>query len=305
MSEKASNKFSFVGHFKLFGIISLLLCSIGLAGIILSFFGVSAFNFDLEFVGGVKMDIELGTTVDRSVQDNVSKIFKEVAGVNASVTTSGNSGTAVTVKTVEISSELRQQAFDKVSEAYGADKVTLLETEYVSASVGNDLKRSAFLSSILAGILILIYITIRFEFRSGLAALLCLVHDVLVILGFYVVFRFPMDMTFIAAVLTIIGYSINATIVVFDRIRENYKLQGNGGDFAACVDKSIWQTMRRSIGTTITTLLPIIFILILGVSSIRIFAVPLVIGIVAGGYSSTCISGPLWNKLKGIGAKNK
>ncbi len=305
MFENASKKFSFVGHFKLFGIISILLCTVGLAGIILSFFGVSAFNFDLEFVGGVKMDIELGTPVDRGVQDEIAAIFKDIAGVNASVTTSGDSGTAVTVKTVEISSELRQEAFDKVAEAYGADKVSILKTEYVSATVGNDLKRSAFLSSILAGILILIYISIRFEFRSGLAALMCLLHDVLVILGFYVVFRFPMDMTFIAAVLTIIGYSINATIVVFDRVRENYTLQGNGGDFAACVDKSIWQTLRRSIGTTITTLLPIIFILFLGVSSIRIFAIPLVIGIVAGGYSSTCIAGPLWNKLKGIGSKSK
>ena len=116
-------------------------------------------------------------------------------------------------------------------------------------------------------------------------------------LAFFVVFRIPVNMTFIAAALTIIGYSINATIVVFDRIRENYKRLG--GEFAMIVDRSIWETMRRSVGTTITTLIPVILIIILGVTSIRIFAIPLTVGIIAGGYSSTCLAGPLWNILKG------
>lgn len=303
MFEKASKNFSFVGHFKLFGIISIILCSIGLAGIILSCFGVSAFNFDIEFVGGVKMDMELGVPVTQAVQDDIAAIFKDVAGVTAGVTTSGDSGTGVTVKTVEISSELRQHAFDAVAEKYGEENVVMLGTRYVSATVGNDLKRSALISALIACALILVYISFRFEFRSGLAAIVCLLHDVLIMLSLFVVFKIPMNMTFIAAALTIIGYSINATIVVFDRVRENYRHQGNGGDFAACVDKSVWQSMRRSIGTTITTLLPIVLILILGVSSIRVFAIPLVIGVVAGGYSSTCIAGPLWNKLKGSKAK--
>ena len=295
MSE---NKFSFVGHFKTFAIISIILCSIGLLGIILNFFGVNSFNFDTEFKGGVKMDIELGTTVTREIQADVMKIYSDVAGVTASVSTSGDSGTAVSVKTVEISSELRQEIFDKIAEKYGADKVELLGTQYVSATVGSDLKKSAILSTLIACALILVYITIRFEFRSGVAAIACLLHDVLVMLSLFVIFRIPMNMTFIAAALTIVGYSINATIVVFDRVRENYKRQGNNGDFSAVVDKSIWQTMRRSIGTTVTTLLPILLILILGVSSIRIFALPLVIGVISGGYSSTCIAGPLWNLMK-------
>jgi SecD/SecF fusion protein len=115
-----------------------------------------------------------------------------------------------------------------------------------------------------------------------------------------------MNMTFIAAILSIIGYSINATIVVFDRVRENYKRAGGVGDFGAIVDKSIWQTMMRSVGTTITTLLPIIFILIMGVTSIRIFAIPLLIGILCGGYSSVCIAGNMWNLMKGgKGKKSK
>lgn len=299
MFDFSNKTFSFVGKFKIFAAISIILCSIGLFGIIASFFGVPAFNYDIDFVGGVTMDIELGTTVDRTVQEDIASIYKDIAGVTASVTTSGNSGTAVLVKTVEIPSETRQEIFNAIAEKYGEDKVVLNETNYVSAAVGNDLKRSAFLSTLIACALILVYITIRFELRSGLAAIICLLHDVLVMVGFFVIFRIPMNMTFIAAALTIIGYSINATIVVFDRVRENYKLQGSRGDFAAVVDKSIWQSMRRSIGTTITTLLPVIFIIIIGVTSIRIFALPLMVGIIAGGYSSTCIAGPIWNLMRG------
>lgn len=296
MFEKFSKTFSFVKHFKLFAAISILLCLAGIVGLVLQACGVPAFNMDLDFIGGVSMEMELGVDVTRDVQNQVESIYSEVAGVSANVTTSGNSGTAVTVKTVELSSEVREEIFDRVAQEFSGAE--LISTDYVSASVGSDLKRSAFISAILAAVLILVYISIRFEFRSGLAAILCLVHDILVILCFFMIFRIPMNMTFIAAALTIIGYSINATIVVFDRIRENYKRQG-GGDFAAVVDQSIWQSMRRSLGTTLTTLLPVIFILILGVSSIRIFALPLLIGIISGGYSSTCIAGPLWNLMKG------
>jgi preprotein translocase SecF subunit len=299
MFDNSSKNFSFVGKFKIFATISIILCTIGLAGVILTFFGVPAFNFDIDFAGGVTMEFELGTEVTRQVQDDIAKIFKDVAGVSANVTTSGNSGTSVLVKTVEIESETREELFDKIAEKFGEDKVELLSSEYVSASVGNDLKRSALLSTLIACALILVYITIRFEFRSGIAAIICLLHDVLIMLAFLIISRLPVNMTFIAAALTIVGYSINATIVVFDRIRENRKLQRGRGDFAACVDESIWQSMRRSIGTTITTLLPVILIIIFGVTSVRIFALPLMVGIIAGGYSSTCIAGPLWNKFKG------
>ncbi|MEF9971336.1 MAG: protein translocase subunit SecF [Oscillospiraceae bacterium] len=305
MFEKAAKKFSFVGHFKLFGIISIILFAIGFVSVILTLFGVPAFNLDLDFVGGVSMEMELGTEVTRQVQESIEDIYQEVAGVTANVSTSGNSGTAVIVKTVEIPSAQREEIFNKVAELYGKDKTVLLNSGFVSANVGNDLKRSAFLASILAAILILVYITIRFELRSGLAAIICLLHDVMVMLSFFVIFRIPMNMTFIAAALTIIGYSINATIVVFDRVRENYKRQGGTGDFVEVVDRSIWQTMRRSIGTTLTTLMPVVLIIILGVTSIRIFALPLMVGILAGGYSSTCLAGPIWCKLKTIGKGGK
>lgn len=299
MNENNSKNFSFVGKFKIFAVISIILCSIGLAGVVLTAFGVPAFNFDIDFAGGVTMEMELGTEVTRQVQDDIAAIYKDVAGVTANVTTSGNSGTSVSVKTVEIDSEQREEIFDKIAEKYGEDNVVLSSSGYVSASVGNDLKRSALLSTLLACALVLIYISIRFELRSGITAIICLLHDVLIMLAFLVITRLPVNMTFIAAALTIVGYSINATIVVFDRIRENRKRQCGRGDFGACVDESIWQSMRRSIGTTITTLLPVILIIIFGVTSVRIFALPLMVGIIAGGYSSTCIAGPIWNKLKG------
>lgn len=293
-----NKKFSFVKKFKLFSIISIVLCTVGLVGVILSAFGVPALNLDFDFVGGVVMEIELGEQVTEDMQDSISAVFEDVAGVSANITVSGNSGTAVTIKTLEISSEERQEIFKQIAEMYGTDKVLLLSTDYASAAIGNDLKRSALLSVLLASLLILVYITIRFEFRSGIAAIVCLLHDVLIMMSVFVIFRIPMNMTFIAAALTIIGYSINATIVVFDRIRENRKIHGVKNDFGAIVDMSIWQSMRRSLGTTITTLLPILLIIFLSVSSIRVFAIPLMVGVIAGGYSSTCIAGPLWNKLR-------
>lgn len=295
MFEKASKSFSFVKKFKLFAIISVIICAVGLGGLILQMFGVPVFNMGLDFVGGVTMEIELGAEVDRDVQEEIESIFEELSGTAASVTTSGNSGTAVTVKTTEISSEQREEIFAAVKARFS--EASLISTDFVSASVGNDLKRSALIALSLAAVLILAYITIRFEFKSGIAAILCLIHDVLAILCFFILFRIQINMTFIAAALTIIGYSINATIVVFDRIRENKSRTGES--FETVVDMSIWQSMRRSIGTTITTMLPVIIILVMGVSSIRVFAIPLLVGIIAGGYSSTCLAGPLWNLLKG------
>lgn len=299
-SSAEEKRLPFVGKFKITGLISILLCIVGLVSVIALIFGKSFFNLDLDFVGGVTMQYELGTEVTREVSDNIADIITETTGVRPSaVNKSGNGGTTVTVKMTEIDSEARDSVFKAVSDAYGEDNVELLSSDYVSASVGKDITRAAFVASALAALLILVYITIRFEFRSGLAAVICLIHDLLVMLSVYVIFQISMNMNFIAAALTIIGYSINATIVVFDRIRENYKKVGGQGNFERIVDLSVTQTMRRSIGTTLTTLMPVLLLVILGVSSIRNFAVPIMVGVIAGGYSSCCIAGPLWCKLKG------
>ena len=288
--------FSFTRHTKLFFILSAVLICAGLVGLLLSVFGVkNVFNFDIDFVGGTTFQFELDQEVDKSVTDRVGEIFADTLGRQASsVTSTGTNG--VRIKTLELSDTEVEAVRDAIVEVYHVDIEKGYQVERVSASVGKDLTRAAFLASGLAVVLILIYIAIRFEFRSGLAAVLALVHDLLVMLSVYVIFRVPFNINFIAAALTILGYSINATIVVFDRIRENRKLM-NTGSFAEVVDKSIWDTMSRSINTTVTTLIVMLALLILGVDSIRNFALPICIGILCGCYSSVCISGPLWNLL--------
>lgn len=290
--------FSFTKHFKLFGIISLIMISVGLVSLILTVCGVSGlFNFDIDFVGGTTFEFQLPSTVDKTVTDRAASIFEEVTGKKASsVTSSGTNG--LRIKALELTDEQVEAVQNAIAEAYNVNIQNGFQVERVSSSVGKDLSKAAFTASIVAVALILVYIGFRFEFRSGLAAICALVHDLLVMLSMYVIFRIPFNINFIAAALTILGYSINATIVVFDRIRENRKSMRTG-NFGEIVDASIWDTMTRSINTTITTLVVMVMLLILGVSSIRNFALPICIGIICGCYSSVCISGPLWNKLNG------
>lgn len=291
--------FSFIGNFKITSIIAAVFVSVGLIGLILLPFGVQLFNFDIDFVGGTTMQYEMRVPVTAEVTADVAAIVEEVSGqAVSSVTKAGDSGTQVVIKTHELDSETRDAIFDAVAEKYGLEITDCIKSDYVSASVGSDLRNKAIKASLIAVVLILLYITIRFEFRSGIAAIVALVHDLLVMLSMYIIFQIPFNMNFIAAALTILGYSINATIVVFDRIRENKKKEmGKKTTFAAIVDKSIHQTMSRSLNTTFTTLVVMVCLLILGVSSIRNFAAPICVGVICGCFSSVCISGPVWNRL--------
>ena len=290
--------FSFTKNFKFISIIAALFVIVGLVGLLLLPFGVQLFNFDIDFVGGTTMQFDLHTPVTAEITSDVAAVVQEVSGKPASsVTKAGDSGTQVVIKSLELDSETRDAIFDALAEKYGMQDTDNLKSDYVSASVGSDLRNKAIKASLIAVALILVYITIRFEFRSGIAAIIALVHDLLVMLSMYIIFRIPFNMNFIAAALTIFGYSINATIVVFDRIRENRKKEmgKRGVSFADIVDKSIHQTMTRSLNTTITTLVVMVMLLILGVSSIRNFAAPICVGVIAGCFSSVCLSGPLWN----------
>ena len=173
----------------------------------------------------------------------------------------------------------------------------------VSAEVSDSLKRTAVISAAVAIVLMLIYIAIRFEGRASIAAIICLAHDIIIMLLAYNIFRIPVSSTIIAAILTILGYSINATIVIFDRIRENRRNLSSTYTFEDAADSGIKSTIWRSLNTTITTLLTIGLIYFLGVTSIKNFALPLIVGIVAGVYSSVCLSGNIWVALKKIGKK--
>ena len=299
-ADSLNRRIGFVSKGRITAVISVVLCITAIVSLILLPFGVNLFNLDIDFAGGVVIEYDIGQTVTSEISSQVSDMVMEKTGVRPSaVVRAGDRGTIVNIRIQELTTEERDSIGKGLTELYGADNVKLESSNFVSASVGRDITKAAFITSIVAAVLILVYITIRFEIRSGLAAVICLLHDLMVMLSCYVIFRIQLNMNFIAAALTIIGYSINATIVVFDRIRENVKRTGGHEDFAAVVDRSITQTLRRSLGTTLTTMLPIIFLLILGVDSLRNFALPILVGVISGCYSSVCVAGPLWNLLKG------
>lgn len=292
--------FSFVKHFKLFLVISAILVVVGVVGLVTLPFGMNLFNMDVDFLGGVTMTFDMGEAVDTAAVEDIAKDVLD--SKLSSVTTAGTEGTQVVVKSLYVENEVRDDLVQALEETY--PNVTVVSSSSVSASVSNDLRNSAILSAVVAVLCMLVYIAIRFDFSSGLAAVVALCHDLLVMLSCYIIFRIPFNVNFIAAALTILGYSINATIVVFDRARENQRANPRA-DFRDVMDKSIWQTMSRSINTTLTTLLPIVLILIMGVTSIRNFCWPLFVGVVAGCYSSVCISGNVWVRLKGKKLRKK
>ncbi len=178
----------------------------------------------------------------------------------------------------------------------GTVPVEVLAESRIGASISGEIKRSAIIATVIAVILMLLYITVRFEFRSAIAAVLCLIHDIIIVVATYAVFGIPVSSNIIAVMLTILGYSINATIVLFDRVRENRKKMGKT-DFGTIINISSRQSLMRSINTTITTLLTIGMVYALGVHSIKEFALPLIVGIVAGLYSSVFLSGSFWYTL--------
>lgn len=288
--------FSFVKHFKIFLIVAVIFMATGIVGLVTLPFGVNLFNMDVDFLGGMTMTYDLGEKADTEAVESLAKeVLEEKL---SSVTTAGNEGTQVVIKSLFVPMETRDELTAAIQENYeGAE---IVSSSSVSASVSEDLRNSAVISALVAVLCMLVYIGIRFDFRSGLAAVIALCHDLLVMLSAYIIFRLPFNVNFIAAALTILGYSINATIVVFDRARENAKANPKA-DFADVMDRSIWQTLTRSINTTVTTLLTITMVIIMGVTSIRNFCWPLFIGIVAGCYSSVCISGNVWVRLKRIG----
>ena len=207
-------------------------------------------------------------------------------------------GTEVIIKLLEIDTVTRDAVCNILAAEYGLDLTNdLMGVSNVGASVSADLRNAAIVASLIAILLMLVYISIRFEILSGLAAVICLAHDVFVMFAIYSLLQIPLNGTMIAAILTILGYSINATIIVFDRIRENVKLH-NKDKFEDNVDASVKQTLTRSLNTTITTLFTIGLVYIFGVDSIKQFALPIIAGIIAGLFSSVCLAGNLWALLK-------
>ena len=275
---------------------SLILIAISIGSLF-----INGLNFGIDFIGGTIVTIELNTPFETSD----AKALIEEFDSSADVTYAGEAKTQVIISTKkDLSTEERQALFSKFQEKYNLADTDLLSIDTVSPSIGEEMANSAMIAAGVALLLMLVYITFRFEFLFGLAAIIALAHDLIVVLGVYSIFQIQVNSPLIAAMLTILGYSINDTIVVFDRIRENRPKFGKY-DFASLVDTSVTQTLRRSINTSFTTLLAISALYIFGVPAVQDFALPLIVGIVCGTYSSIFVASTLWCKFKEFQASKK
>lgn len=299
------HRFSIVKKFPIFLVISLILVAPGLVGLVTLPFGLNLFNMDVDFVGGTSLTFDLHTEVTSDISGtDIPKLVKDASGVApSSVQKTGDDGESVLIKCTELDNE-QQKAI--VNAMHGQYDINDEETEIKdnNATLGREAQNKALTAALIAVVLMLLYITFRFELMSGLAAVTCLVHDLLVVLSAYIILQIPFNTQFIAVALTILGYSINASIIVFDRIRENRKF-ARRESFEEIVENSLWQTMGRTINTSITTLLTVGMIFIFGVTSLRQFTLPLIVGIAAGAYSSIFLSGSLWAKYRSAFKKNR
>lgn len=264
----------------------------------LVFLLIQGFNLDTDFAGGTMLQININR--DFNAREDIEPIVRDITGdSNPQVQkVTGTSGEYhVSIKVKEISTDTIQELYAAIAEKYGLDAVNnthLVEQSSISPTISSEMKNTAFTAVIVAVVLMLLYITIRFrDIRFGLSSIIALVHDVLIVLAVYAIFQIPVNTNFIAAMLTIVGYSINNTIVVFDRIREN-KSMYKKNQLNELANASISQTLGRSINTSITTIIMVFLLFLLGVQSVRWFAFPLLAGFVAGTYSSIFIASPVW-----------
>ena len=267
-----------------------------LAGIIAMIMNASAgrgaLNLDIEFTGGTSMQVAVGEEFNN---DDIAAIIKEETGQKSPQIQRIIGTDEVAIKMQSIDSETRQKVTDALKTKY--KKATISSAADVSATVSGEMQKAAVKATFIACLAMLIYISIRFkDFRAGGSAIIALIHDVLVVIAAYAIFRIPINNAFIAVVLTILGYSINSTIVIFDRIRENGP-RYRKNQTAEKINKSISQTLGRSINTSLTTLFTIGAIYVLGVQSIKDFSLPMIIGIISGAYSSIFLSGSVWYML--------
>lgn len=286
-------KFSIVKRYKIFFAITITFLIIGLGSMI-----VKGFNIGIDFTGGSIMDLQFQKSV--SVAE-VRDVLKERDLGNAIIQLESSdsavtSAKGVLIRTGVISDEQRQQVMADLKSKLGDFDIQRVEN--VGATIGGELIQQAVLAIVLSWVLMIAYITIRFEFRFALAAIIALIIDVTVTLSYFSLFHVEMDSSFVAALLTVVGYSVNGTIVIFDRIRENLKIHRRSESMTEMVDNSIWQTMGRSIYTVGTSLFAVVAIFLWGGETIRNFAFAMLVGFSSGAYTSTLLAGPLWMLLR-------
>ena len=292
----------FLSHRRVFFAISVIAIVAGFVGEgVNAAGGKGAFNYSLEFVGGTSTTVDMGkdyelTTLDSEV---VPKVSKALGSSEVQVQKIAGS-TQVIFKTRNLELEEREQLAQVFVDEYAVDQKNI-SYQNVSETISKEMTSDAIWAVVIAVILMLIYIWFRFsDIRYASSAVIALIHDILVVITCYAIVRISVGSTFIAVMLTILGYSINDTIVTFDRIRENLsgKVRVTETELKEIANKSITQTLSRSVNTSITTFVMVLLLFILGVTSIREFALPLMIGVVSGTYSSICIATELWFEMK-------
>ena len=294
-------KIEMKNHLKPCAVVSIAIMVIALVMTMLG----NGMNLGIDFTGGTIMTYNVGA--EFSV-DEVNAVLDACGVSDPQIAKAGADETQVQIRISdnENTDELRDQFEAKMAETY--PEIEYVDITRVGAIAGRDLINNAIKSVAFASVLMLLYIAVRFDFYSGVAAVIGLLHDVAIMMSFMVLLRsfIRVDSTFIAALLTIVGYSINNTIIIFDRIRENTRKAATRNlPRVEIVNKSVTESLPRTLCTTITTLLTIVTLYVLGVASVKQFALPLIIGIVAGTYSANMINGYVWAKLMDLRTAKK
>ncbi len=286
-------RFSIVRNYRIFFAITIIFLMVVLGSIV-----ARGFNLGIDFTGGSIMDLSFQKPV--AVSD-IREVMKNHDLGNSiiqlentdSITESKN----VLIRTGVIDDTKRRLLMEDIKKRLGDFEIQRVEN--VGATVGNELIEKAAMAIFLSWFLMIAYITVRFEFRFALAAIIALIIDVLVTLSYFSLFRMELDSSFVAALLTVVGYSVNGTIVIFDRIRENLKIHRRSESLSEMVDNSIWQTMERSIYTVGTSLFAVVAIFLWGGETIRNFSFAMLVGFSSGAYTSTFLAGSMWLFLRG------
>ena len=291
--------FDIAGKSKIWFVISLLVIIPGLISM-----ATRGFNFGIDFTGGTIIDLRFEQPV------NISQIREALRPYNldnSTIQLSGESSdvessTDVMIRTVDLEENDRKSVMASIRSNVGNYEV--MREEKVGATIGNELIMNAVMALVISWVLIILYIAYRFEFKFGIAAVVALVHDILIVLAFFSFTQRQIDSSFVAALLTVVGYSINDTIVIFDRIRENLKLHfRRGGDLNELLNMSIYQTLTRSLYTVFTVMFTTFALYFFGGETTKDFAFALLVGFASGCYSSIFIAGPLWLTLRTMKSK--
>lgn len=287
-------KFSIVKNYKIFFAINIIFLLIGFSSMIFR-----GFNLGIDFTGGSIMDLRFKQAVSVAQVRDVLKTHDLGNSIIQleSKDTSATTSEAVLIRTGVIDDAKRREVMTSLDKSLG--KFDIQRVENVGATIGGELIQQAVMAIVLSWFLMIAYITLRFEFRFAIAAIIALIIDVSVTLSYFSLLHVEMDSSFVAALLTVVGYSINGTIVVFDRIRENLKIRRRTETLTDMIDNSIWQTMTRSIYTVGTSLFAIVAIFLWGGETIHNFSFAMLVGFSSGAYTSTFLAGPLWLFLRG------